>query len=250
VKEPRVREIPICGFKAVQAVFSQRPEAVVRLFFDAASGRRAGSFSKWMAAQRRVYRQVTPEELIKIAGTMHHGGIVAITTRAAPHPATPEDAMEWAQTGAPLLVLDRIGNAHNLGAIVRSAAFFAIDHVVYGESPGQALPGEAAYRVAEGGMEHVELHPVADLPAFLRAIRPGYELLGAALDGTPVDWRARSVDRRPPAIVLGNEETGLAPETAAACERRVLIPGSGRVESLNVSAAAAALLAWTSAVRR
>jgi TrmH RNA methyltransferase len=55
------------------------------------------------------------------------------------------------------------------------------------------------------------------------------------------------------ALVLGNEEEGLAPEVAAECHRLVTIPGSGLVESLNVAAAAAVLL-WEvvrdSAIRR
>ena len=47
---------------------------------------------------------------------------------------------------------------------------------------------------------------------------------------------------RPIALVLGNEERGLAASVAAACERRVMIPGGGAVESLNVAAAAAILI--------
>jgi TrmH RNA methyltransferase len=45
------------------------------------------------------------------------------------------------------------------------------------------------------------------------------------------------------AVALGNEENGLSPATAAACSQRVTLPGSGRVESLNVSVAAA-LMIW------
>ena len=48
---------------------------------------------------------------------------------------------------------------------------------------------------------------------------------------------------RPPALVLGNEEKGIAPGVAAACDRLVKIPGADTVESLNV-AAAAAVLCW------
>jgi len=51
------------------------------------------------------------------------------------------------------------------------------------------------------------------------------------------------------ALVLGNEEHGLAPEVAAACARLVTIPGSGKVESLNVSVAAAVLM-WELLGRR
>jgi TrmH RNA methyltransferase len=51
-----------------------------------------------------------------------------------------------------------------------------------------------------------------------------------------------AADPRPVALVLGNEETGLDPATAAACARQVTLPGSGAVESLNVSVAAAVLM--------
>ena len=51
------------------------------------------------------------------------------------------------------------------------------------------------------------------------------------------------------ALVLGNEEEGLAPEVTSACSRLVTIPGSGNVESLNVSVAAAVLM-WELFARR
>jgi TrmH RNA methyltransferase len=53
---------------------------------------------------------------------------------------------------------------------------------------------------------------------------------------------ALQTSRKPVAIVMGNEEHGMAPEVAKACTRLVTIPGSGRVESLNVSVAAAVLM--------
>ncbi len=95
-------------------------------------------------------------------------------------------------------------------------------------------------------MEYVELRPVAGLPRFLRAIRPHYLAIGAALQGEPLE-RMPAMSRprsRPVALVLGNEEEGLAPAVLAACEQRVLIPGSGPIESLNVSAAGAVLMHW------
>jgi len=68
------REIPVCGWKAVEAVFARRPECVRRLFFDPETGRRTGDWCRYLARERRIYRQVTPAELEKIAGTVHHGG--------------------------------------------------------------------------------------------------------------------------------------------------------------------------------
>jgi TrmH RNA methyltransferase len=246
------KEIPVCGEAAVRAVFDKNPDAVRRLFFDYATSRRAARLSSRMAGARRVYRVVEPGELAKIAGTMHHGGIVAIVEQRPLREATAADALAWAgaaagraKAGAALLVLDGVGNAHNLGAIARTAAFFGVPRMVIADDARQAFPGGAAHRVAEGGLEHVELSVARGLPEFLRGIAPGYEVIGTAVAGArPLAEvsRAAAASRRPVALVLGNEERGLAPGVAAACSRLVTIPGSGRVESLNVSAAAAVLM--------
>lgn len=241
----RMREVPVCGWKAVTAVFARRPECVRRLFFDRSAGARAGDWCSYLARERRIYRQVTVEELAKVGGTIHHGGIVAVTEREEPAGVTPEDVAEWARARRPMLVLDRIGNTHNLGALVRSAAYFGVPLLCYGEHRDQALPGEATYRIAEGGMEHVEMRSVLGLQGFLRVLRPHYLVLGAALQGDPLErLNALRSGTRPIALVLGNEEQGLAPPVLAACERAVLIPGNGVVESLNVSAAGAILMHW------
>ena len=166
--------------------------------------------------------------------------------RALRSPA-PEDLRTWARERSPLLLLDRIGNAHNLGAIARTAAFFGVTRIVIPNHPQQALPGEAAHRVAEGGMENVEIFCVKDLAAFCRELAPFYRVIGTAVVGAKPLQKVVQADAhgaaKPVALVLGNEEHGLAPEVAAACAVLVTIPGSGRVESLNVSVAAA-VLCW------
>jgi TrmH RNA methyltransferase len=157
-------------------------------------------------------------------------------------------ATEWARRREPLLVLDRVGNAHNLGAIVRTAAYFGIARIIVPDDPTAALPGDAAHRVAEGGMAFVEILRVRALPTFLRELtHAGYDVVGAATrGGTP---GAGVVGGKPVALVLGNEEHGLAPAVLGACSRLVTLPGSGKVESLNVSVAAGILL-WELIVRR
>jgi len=242
--ERKNREIPVCGWKSVAAVFARHPECVLRLFFDARTGRQAGEWCKYLAAERRIYRQVEAAELEKVAGTVHHGGIVAITRREPPLGLTREEAENWAREGRAMLVLDRVSNHHNLGALARTAAFFGVRSIVFGADRQQALPTEAAYRIAEGGLEHVWLREVAELPAFLRAVRPNYYCVGAALQGEPLEngLGPKAAKRRPVALVLGNEEAGLAPEVLAACERNVRIGGSGAMESLNVAAAGAILM--------
>jgi TrmH RNA methyltransferase len=152
-----------------------------------------------------------------------------------------DEVRAWAERREPLLLLDRIGNAHNLGAIARTAGFFGVRRIVLPNRPDAALPSEAAYRVAEGGMEVVEMFRVPDLAKFARELASaGYDVVGAATRGGRAQAQERNA--RPIAILLGSEEHGLAPEVAAACTRLVTIPGSGEVESLNVSVAAAVLM--------
>jgi len=235
----RPNEIAVCGLPAVRALFAREATAIQRLYFDYPTGRRIGVICRALAAARRIYRCVEPAELEKIAGTVHHGGIVAVIAARAWRAPRPEDLRRWARGREPLLLLDRIGNAHNLGAIVRTAAFFGVGRIVIPEDPEQARPGDATYRVAEGGMEQVEFYRVPALPEFIRAARPFYVVIGAVVRGAaPLG----APPAKPVALVLGNEETGLAAEVAAACDRLVRIPGSGAVESLNVAAAAAILL--------
>jgi RNA methyltransferase, TrmH family len=238
-----IGELKICGLAAVRARFERDPGSILRVYFDLATSRRIGAMSKALAAAHKIYRCVEPAELEKVAGSVHHGGIVAVVPALLPRPVRPEDIAAWAARRETLLILDRIGNAHNLGALARSAAFFGIPRLVLTADPIAARPNDAAYRVAEGGLEELEVRAVSRLPPFLRDLAgAGYEVIGAATRGGPA-LRASKGEAKPlTAIVLGNEESGMAPEVAAACTRLVTIGARGKVESLNVSVAGAVLM--------
>jgi TrmH RNA methyltransferase len=242
-REPAL--LRVCGLAAVGALFAIDPGRVERLFFEPRRRTAAGAFCATLARARKPYREVEAAELARVAGTPLHGGIAAI---ARPRPLglfDPAAVPGWARDGKPILVLDGVGNPHNLGAIARTAAFFGIARMVLADRPEQALPSDASYRVAEGGLDHVALCR-APLPAALYDLKPSYRVVGAAPgDGKPVP--AGGMDGRPPALVppalvLGNEERGLDPMTLAACGEVVTIPGGGQVQSLNVAAAAAILI--------
>jgi TrmH RNA methyltransferase len=245
----------VAGLPAVAALFERSPERVERLFFEARMQPHAAPFCRVLAASRRPYRLIESDELERVAGTALHGGIVAV---ARPRPILAfdaETAVRWAAAeGKPLLLLDGIGNPHNLGAIARTAAFFGLPRIVISDDPAQAAPSDAAHRVAEGGLDRIELYRATGLPAALKRLRASYRVLGTALGrGRPLDAIERDLTtrgdrditasrRRPVALVLGNEEDGLGAASLAACEEIVTIPGAGGVQSLNVSAAAAILI--------
>lgn len=234
-------ELKLCGLAAVKARFARDPGSIQRLFFDHATGQRVGVICKVLAQAKKIYRQVDAAELEKVAGSIHHGGIVAVVTPPPLRTATAADAAQWAKRREALLVLDRIGNAHNLGALARTAAFFGVPRLIIPDDPAAARPSDSAHRVAEGGFEQLEVWQATDLVAFLRDLATaGYDVVGAATRGGRPD--AKPAADKPLALVLGNEEHGLAPAVATACTRLVTIPGRGGVESLNVSVAGAVLM--------
>ncbi len=231
----------ICGANAVSALFAARPDQVLRLFHSAAQKRLAGPFCAKLAETHRPYRMLEDEDLAKVAGTKHHGGIVAV--------AKPREVPILDLRALPrhplLLVLDGIGNPHNLGAIARSAAFFGVRALLIGEGPGHAMPSDAAYRTAKGGLELLELYRSRDLPTALAALERQYRTVAASLAREAMPLASLPRDR-PVALVLGNEERGVSDPVLAACRRQVRIHGRHqgelRMQSLNVAQSAAVLL--------
>lgn len=239
--------VRIGGLPAVQALLEARPDEIDRLFYVIEMRDAVEPLCKALAAARKPYKQVDGDELAKIAATPMHGGVVAL---AKPRPVVRFDAEQaklWAKAKEPVLVLDGVGNPHNLGAIARTMAFFGIKHLLLSDHPGQALPSESAFRVAEGGLEHVTVYRADRFDIALKRLREaGYRVTGTALENArPLADLPRD---RPLAVVLGNEEHGLPVTTVMACESIVKLPGSGHVQSLNVSATAA-ILVWEMAKR-
>ena len=232
-------EIAICGLAAVRARFRRSPASINRLFFDLPTSRRVGIICRALASSQKPYRCVEPAELERISATVHHGGIVAIAQLAPVREPRAEDLAAWHRRREPVVVLERVGNSHNLGAIARSAAFFGVPRIVIAGDAGAARPGTAAFRVSEGGLDSLEVWRVPAAGPFLKQLASaGFDVVGAATrGGKPV-----AGSRGPWALVLGNEEQGLSPEAAAACTRLATLRGAGLVESLNVSAAAAVLI--------
>jgi TrmH RNA methyltransferase len=223
----------------VEALFSSDPGRVERLFFEP---RLAGALvrpRRTLAKTHKPYREVEAEELARIAGTMRHGGVVAVARPKPPLPLDLKLAAGWARDGRVLVILDGIGNPHNLGAIIRSVAYFGVARIVLAERPDQALPSAASYRVAEGALDRVMLYR-APLLAALPALKQFYRVVGTVpRDGVPLGELRHD---RPVALILGNEESGVDPAILALCDTVVTIPGRGQVQSLNVAAAAAVLL--------
>lgn len=239
---PDVREVDkLCGLSAVAAVFKRDPTRVLRLYYAERMKGAAGGFCAILAAQRRPYRMVPEPELERVAGTVLHGGIVAAARPRALRPLHPDDLERWSAVRDPLVILDGIGNPHNLGAIARTLAFFGLPRLILSDHPDQAGLSDAAYRVAEGGLEYLDLYRATRLPERLQAMKHLYRVVATTAEhGADTDLSCRN--GKPICLVFGNEEHGLPRATLRACEQAVTIAGSGQVQSLNVAATAAILV--------
>ena len=245
-RERRDVELRLYGLNAVKAVFAKRPQAIRKLYLLEARIPQLQPLLKWCVANRVGYRVVEEGDLQKLAASSHHEGVVAEVLREEAQPLTTwlRELPDGPQCA---LWLDGVGNPHNLGAILRSAAHFGAGAILLPKQSTLALSGAAA-RVAEGGAEAVPFVRLGrDDNAISQLHGAGFQLAATVVrDGSDL-FKAKLPERV--VYVLGAEGEGMSPELAAACDLRLSIPGSGAVESLNVASATAVLLAsWRRAV--
>jgi 23S rRNA (guanosine2251-2'-O)-methyltransferase len=209
------------------------PREVLELW----AGERALKSEPWLRELERPRVHTKQErELSEAAGTRDHQGVVAWC-----EPYRYADAYELAAGGAPLLAcLDQVSDPRNLGAVIRSAEGAGASGVVV-PAHGSARVTAAVCRASAGAVEHLPVAVVTNLARYLTEIKRGdLWIAGAAGEsGTPM-WQADLSGGV--AFVFGAEGKGLRPLVRRACDLEVAIPQLGRVESLNVSVAAALLL--------
>jgi 23S rRNA (guanosine2251-2'-O)-methyltransferase len=174
-------------------------------------------------------------ELERLCGSPDHQGICA---RAEPYPyANPATLL--APDDALVLCLDQIQDPRNLGAICRVAESAGAAGVVIAERRSAEVT-PVVCKASAGAVEHLAVARVRNIADWLaEAKETGAWIYGASADGVPYerpDYRGKVV------LVLGSEGRGLRPRVEQACDELVALPMRGRIESLNVSAAAAALV--------
>jgi 23S rRNA (guanosine2251-2'-O)-methyltransferase len=188
----------------------------------------------WLAGSGA--EQAEPAELERLCGSPEHQGVCA---EVGPYPYVDPSGL-LAAHDALVLCLDEVQDPHNLGAVCRVAEFAgAAGVVIPARRSAEITP--AACKASAGAVEHLAIARVPNLANWLgeakaaRAWVYGAALAHGAVAYDRPDYRGRVV------LVLGSEGRGLRPRVAAECDQLVTLPRHGRVESLNVATAAAAL---------
>jgi len=246
----RSREHLVHGFHAVCEALSRKSRFVTEVLIS--EGRRSKRVMMVLnlAEKHEVpARFLGPAALAAELQCTHHQGVAAVLK--APDYADLDEILETMRGEAGrglLLAADHITDQGNLGALIRTAAFFGARGLIIPKDRSAGLTQTVARRSAGASL----LLPVAREVNLTRALdrlnRAGFWIIGAAGEaGTEVyefDWDRDTV------LVVGSEERGLAPNVRAHCHELVSIPGSGPVESLNVAVAAGAILSEINRQRR
>ena len=174
-------------------------------------------------------------------GSVHQGA--ALEVKALNWGALEECCLAAEGQVPMVVVLDRVTDPHNVGAILRSAEVFGARAVVATQRHSAPETGALA-KTASGALERQPYLRVGNLADAMERLRGmGYHLLG--LDGEAevnLEAELRDLGARPVALVLGAEGPGLRDKTKATCDRLVKIDAAGGFGSLNVSNAAAVAL--------
>lgn len=227
-----MKELKYYGLHACLAIWKKRPDDIIRVYLDPILLKELRPLLKWCAENKKAYHLIDPKELERVADSVHHEGICILAK--APKQRTPIPAKEGK---ACLLYLDGVQNPHNLGAILRSASHFSLSGIV---GTIESLPSlsPSCCRIAMGGAEEIPLFPTKDPLAWLKQNR--CEVIATSSHKGDSLYNFRFPPRS--ALILGSETDGVAKTLLAKADHCIRIPGSGSVESLNVSVAAALLM--------
>ena len=184
---------------------------------------------------------VDRRKLDQMSFTRSHQGVIALTA-AHDYCSIDEILEEAASRGeAPLIIIcDELSDPHNLGAIMRSAECAGAHGVIIPKRRSVGLTATVA-KASAGAIEYMKVARVTNINNAINDLKEkGVWVFGAAGEGSVPMYKADMSG--PAAIVIGNEGDGLSQLVRKNCDQLVHIPMSGRITSLNASAAASILL--------
>lgn len=237
MKNTKRNELAVCGFATVKKLEKNHPEKISRLYFTEEVAPKFGGLCRKLAKNHGIYNQKPAADLEKLSGTVHHQGVVAMIEAPEIEPLDSDITDSWVANGESAVLLDRIGNANNFGAIVRSAAFFGIKNIIIPLDEAQSSITTSSYRVAEGGMEYVNIYSVRSTARLLEALAGRMIRIGTDLSAkkSVKDLPAIADKGKPLLVVLGNEEHGISDVVKSNCDELIIIPWAGMSEGVEES---------------
>lgn len=208
-----------------------------------AKGERSGSVVAIIAKAKQKnipVKDVDSKKLDFLAKGVNHQGIVAQC--AVKEYSTLEDIFALAEERGEnpfIIVLDKIEDPHNLGAIIRTAECAGAHGVIIPERRSAGL-SYTVEKTSAGALEYMPVVRVKNISAVLQKLKnKGIWVYGADMDGE--HYKKVNFDGAV-ALVIGNEGKGISPLVAKDCDVIVSLPMKGKINSLNASVAAGILM--------
>ncbi|MEJ0034442.1 MAG: 23S rRNA (guanosine(2251)-2'-O)-methyltransferase RlmB [Bacteroidota bacterium] len=190
------------------------------------------------AKEHNVPYSFVPEpKLLQLGAGKNHQGAVCVL--AAVQYAKVEDIVDKAYSDGRdpfLLILDRVTDVRNFGALARTAECAGVDAIIIPDKGNAAVTADAI-KTSAGALNHLAVCRVSDMKKLLRDLKENGIRIIACTEKTSNDIYKADF-KSPIAIIMGSEEDGISPELLKAADQLVKIPLKGKVESLNVSVAA------------
>lgn len=231
----------IFGIRAVVEAIRQEKEIDKVYMLKDAGGE---LFRKMFALirEKNIAYQYVPADFFKSFGNKNHQGVVAEVSPIAY--ADMDEILDKAEQEGRMpfiLILDRITDVRNFGAIVRTAACAGADAVVIPNKNSAKISSDAI-KTSAGALYHLPVCRIPNLRKLVRTLKFERGISVYAASEKSDETYTQADMNRPLAIVMGSEDKGVEESLAALCNRCIKIPQRGGVESLNVSAAAAVLM--------
>ncbi|MFW6221569.1 MAG: 23S rRNA (guanosine(2251)-2'-O)-methyltransferase RlmB [Fibrobacterota bacterium] len=236
------------GVHPIKERLNSNPQSIERIYLDANRRSQQNFEILKISRKKKIPTQHIPEnKLNQLARTSKHQGIVAITS--VKNYVTETEVYKRVESSANplLLVAASIEDPQNLGAIIRSSVAFGITALLLERR--NTVPLNATVSKASAGMlEHITVCKPYNLEGMIVAFKEkGFAVVGAS---EAAQAPLYDVDLRGPTIlIMGGEHRGIPAYLQKSCSTLVSIPMAGKVQSLNVSAAASIFLYETSRQR-
>lgn len=216
-----------------EAIFAKR--TIYKLYVDQEMNDQR--FLQFMKDKAVSFVKVSKNELNKLTANQLHQGVVADVEEY--HTYELIDVLNKNRIQH-FIILDGIEDPHNLGAVMRTAEAVQLDGIIMSKKGAVPLNATVA-KVSSGAIEHVKVILVANInQAILELKKQGVWVVGT--DGNT----NKTYDDMPKdvslAVVMGNEGEGIRPLVKQNCDLLVKIPMYGKINSLNVSVAAALMM--------
>ncbi len=240
MEQNKPAEEMIFGIRAVMEAINSGKEIDRILIKNGLSGELFKEFFDLVRKHQIPFQYVPIEKINKIT-RKNHQGVLAFVSPVSYFRI--EDLLPgWFEEGKiPLvLVLDQVTDVRNFGAIVRSAECAGADAIIIPEKRSARINADAV-KTSAGALH---LMPICRTRHTLDAVRylqdSGLKIVAATEKASSIYSDAKLTG--PIAIVMGSEDTGIDPRVLSLADERVKIPILGKIESLNVSVAAALLM--------